>query len=212
MTKLLIVRHGYSTSNVHKTFTGHIDSPLSEIGFNQAEKLSAYINENYKVDEIYSSDLSRAFDTVMPLAKVLNKQIIKQENLREIYGGKWEGEKFDDLIEKYKEDYYLFRNNPGISRCTGGESYVEAGQRILTAVNEIAKNNLGKTVVIATHGGVIRALQCLLMKIPFEEMNKTTYVVNASVSVVEYKDGKLVWLRTDETAYLDGLVTQMPKI
>ena len=69
MTKLLIVRHGYSTSNVHKTFTGHIDSPLSEVGFKQAEKVSAYLNENYKVDENYSSDLSRAIDTVMPLAK-----------------------------------------------------------------------------------------------------------------------------------------------
>lgn len=212
MTKILIVRHGYSQSNVNKTFTGHIDSPLSETGVKQAQKASLFIKENYSVDEIYSSDLKRAVDTVRPLAEMLNKPIKTDVALREIFGGKWEGAKFSQLIDEYEQDYSLFRNNPGISRCTGGESYVEAGDRIYAAVENIAKKHQGKTIVIATHGGVIRALQCLIMHIPFEKMYEVDFVVNASVSEIDYSNGKFAWVKSCSTEYLDGLVTEMPKI
>ena len=68
MVKILLVRHGQSLSNDSGTITGQIDSPLSNLGLKQAELVSNYIFKNYSVNAIYSSDLTRAVDTLKPLS------------------------------------------------------------------------------------------------------------------------------------------------
>ena len=79
MTTILIVRHGFSESNKLKTFTGHIDAPLSDVGVEQARLTCEYIEKNYIIDNIYSSDLSRAVNTLKPLADALGIEIIKEK-------------------------------------------------------------------------------------------------------------------------------------
>ncbi len=211
MSKILIVRHGNSLSNIDKTFTGHIDSPLSELGERQAQKVCEFIEKNYKIDAIYSSDLSRAINTVKPFADRKGIKIQLDKNLREIYGGKWEGVKFSDIANEFSSDFSIWKETPGLARCTGGESYLEATNRIVDAVYKIATENDGKTVVVATHGGVIRGLQCRLSGLPLERMSEINYVVNASVSEIDFSDGILKWLGCCNCDYLNGLITEMPK-
>ena len=68
MVKFIIVRHGYSVFNKERRFTGHVDAPLDERGIEQAKRNAEYVIANYKIDCIYSSDLSRAYHTVKPIA------------------------------------------------------------------------------------------------------------------------------------------------
>ena len=68
MVKFIVVRHGFSSSNLDKTLTGHLDAPLVEMGYKQGQAVSEYIFNNYKIDAIYSSDLIRAVQTVEKLA------------------------------------------------------------------------------------------------------------------------------------------------
>lgn len=211
MTKIYIIRHGNSMSNVEKTFTGHIDSPLSNLGKIQAEKVCDFVVDNLHVDKIYSSDLTRAYNTVLPLAKKLNLEIIKNKGLREIYGGKWEGEIFADLPTKYPKDFSVWQKTPWDAVCTGGESYVQATERFIKSLSKIAEENMGKSIVVATHGGILRSFQCVAMGKPLTEMDKISYVINASVSEVNYSEGKFEWVKCFNTDYLDGLVSEMPK-
>ena len=67
-TKLIVVRHGYSVTNVTNTFAGNLDVELNEIGIMQAEKAGEYLKK-YKIDKIYSSDLVRAYKTALPIAE-----------------------------------------------------------------------------------------------------------------------------------------------
>ena len=211
MTKIYLIRHGNSLSNVDKTFTGHIDSPLSELGKIQAEKVCEFVYKNLKVDKIYSSDLSRAVDTVMPLSKKLGIDVITDKGLRGIYGGKWEGEVFANLPQKYPQDFSVWQKTPWKARCTGGESYPEATQRVVKSLTNIAESNVYKTLVIATHGGVLRSFQCSAMGLPLNRMSEISCVVNASVSEVEYDNSTFKWIKCFETDYLEGLVSEMPK-
>ena len=80
MTRFIVVRHGNSLSNIDKTFTGHIDAPLSKVGLEQAQLVSDYIFNTYKVDRVFSSDLSRAVDTIKPFAQKANLEIIKEKD------------------------------------------------------------------------------------------------------------------------------------
>ena len=103
MTTLLLIRHGQSEANLEEIFAGQINPALTEKGIEQAELTARYIADNYKVDKIYSSDLQRAHQTALQLAKIIGKDVIKSIKLREIYAGKWEGVKFLELKEKFKD-------------------------------------------------------------------------------------------------------------
>ena len=67
-TTLLLIRHGESKANEKKFFAGHLNVELSEKGKAQAVLTANYVAENYQVDTIYASDLSRAYNTAQPLA------------------------------------------------------------------------------------------------------------------------------------------------
>lgn len=89
MTKLLFVRHGESIYNNASKFTGQKDIPLTELGEKQAEVTGKFLWENYPIDAVYSSDLSRAVNTAKPLADKLGLPIHTDPRFREIDLGEW---------------------------------------------------------------------------------------------------------------------------
>lgn len=186
MVTFIIVRHGFSAFNKEKKFTGQMDVPLDEAGLEQAAETAAYVLKTYKIDAVYSSDLCRAYDTAKPVADALGLPVQTTKELREMYLGVWQGMSFDEVKEKYPEKYAIHKENVGLSRPTGGETYGELTERALAEIHKIALENDGKTVLIATHGGVVRALRCAWLSIPLTEMKNVPHVTNASVTVAEY--------------------------
>ena len=104
MTKLLLIRHGESEANNKGFFAGQYDAPLMPKGVEQAEKTANYIVEKYHPVKIYASDLKRAYDTAIPVSKLLDADIITDQRIREIYAGKWQQMSFDDLEKTYPDD------------------------------------------------------------------------------------------------------------
>ena len=82
-TTVIMVRHGESESNKKNVFTGQQNTPLTELGIKQAA-LAAEALKNVHIDKIYASDLTRAYNTGLPIAKSHGLEIEKNENLREI--------------------------------------------------------------------------------------------------------------------------------
>ena len=83
---IYLVRHGQSETNVSDTFAGQLNTPLSELGMKQSNCLLEFF-KNVKIDEIYSSVLQRAYDTIKPVADALNIKIKTDDRIKEIYGG-----------------------------------------------------------------------------------------------------------------------------
>lgn len=189
MTTLLIIRHGESQTNRTVSFAGQFDTDLEENGVFQAKLTAEYIKTNYKVDKIYSSDLIRAYKTAMVIGDALNLEVIKDVGLREINGGAWHGMKYSDIEATYPKEYYLWANDIGKSACPGGESVKELGNRIMATLKEIAEENNGKTIVIATHAVPIRVSQAIIELGSVEKMQDIPWVSNASVSVYKYENG-----------------------
>ena len=210
MVKLLVVRHGYSQSNLDGTFTGHLDAPLTDLGLKQGQLVSDYIYKNYKIDAIYSSDLTRAVTTIKPLADSLNMPIIKCKNLREIYGGIWEGKTIAKIKELYADDYNKWHSYAEDMCPTQGESMREVMIRAKNALTDIASKNTGKTVVVATHGGLIKALQGELMGLKVSELGSFDYVCNASIMEIEF-DGEFKIVNGCISHYLGEMLTEMTK-
>lgn len=213
MTTLVIVRHGQSTANLNKKFAGQrYDAELSELGHEQAKLTAEYIAENYSADKIYASDLKRAYSTAEHIAGRLGiSEIHKTPGIREIYAGKWEGMEFSAIEAQFPKAYDEWKHNIGAAHCTDGETVAEMFERVTRTILDIAENNSGKTVLLATHATPIRAMECMFRGLGAEEMKNFRWVTNASVTVAEYENGKFRIVSVSEDGHLGGAKSSLPK-
>lgn len=208
-THIYLIRHGQSEGNLRQTFLGHFDLDLTETGHEQAERTAEYL-ESMHADAIYSSDLKRAYSTALHTARRKGMAIIKNENLREIYAGEWEGRPFDELIVEYKEEYGRFRENIGLAHPTGGESVAELRDRFVGELERIASANEGKSVFVFTHATPIRATKATLDGLTLDEMQSVPWASNASVTHVVWEDGCFKVIEYGRDDFMGECATNLP--
>lgn len=204
-----MIRHGFSVANNEKRFAGHSDFPLTDIGRAQAERCAdALVNE--KIDAVYASDLSRAFDTATPVARSHDLPVIPHKGLREIFAGEWEGKTFAELEAEYPESFGVWKADLSSAHPDGGESIRRLYSRILATLDEIARENEGKTVCIATHATPVRSVCTAAMGLDHKGMTRIGWTANASISIFEYQDGRFTAIDVSRTDHLGELKTVLP--
>ena len=190
MTRLILVRHGESRANLDAVIAGHYDVPLSELGVMQAKETAEHLSSE-QIDAVYSSDLCRASATAKPHAALRGLPVIEKRELREMSCGRWEGKPFAEL-EEMEYDLFVngFRDHFFGFQMPEGESADECGRRFYDAVLQIARKHEGKTVLIASHGAVIRSFWAIIRGLSHGEADATQpYPSNASYSIAEF-DGE----------------------
>jgi probable phosphoglycerate mutase len=118
---------------------------------------------------------------------------------------------FDELCEKYPEEYSTWRNDIGRARCTGGESVRELSERVLRAIDEIARENEGKFICITTHATPIRAVCTAAAGLDVDQMSEIKWVGNASFNIFDYEDGRLTAVKLSDMEHLGDLKTGLPR-
>ena len=149
-TDLLVVRHGQSEWNAIGRWQGHADPALSELGRRQAAVAAASIGA---VDGIISSDLLRAAETAAIIAQQLGVgPVMIDERLRERDVGEWTGLTRSEINRRW----------PGwiddLRRPEGFESVDSVLLRVVDALAAIGESSPGGSLLVVTHGGVIRSL------------------------------------------------------
>lgn len=203
-TRLIIVRHGESEANIQHRFAGVFDAPLTELGRRQA-KAAADALKHVRIDAAYASDLSRAWETGEIVAAPHGLSLTADKDLREIFGGEWEGIHFREMAMLYPIEWNLWMNDMASCRCPGGESIRELGARALHACRRIAEKESGKAVLIATHSTWIKTLLPLWQGLPFEAVNDAAWVQNASITIVDYENGCWTPVILGDARHLEGL-------
>ena len=156
MNTIYVVRHGETEWNVKGLIQGQMDSPLTENGIKQAEQLSTELKD-ISFDEVFSSDLLRAKRTaeIITLERNLAIQAIKA--LREQSYGRYEGtsgEEFRKLFTRWKEMTDQERHT--FKLADDVESNEEALIRFITFLREVAIGYREKTILMVTHGAIMR--------------------------------------------------------
>ena len=159
--ELYMVRHGQTDFNKNKRLQGVIDIPLNEYGIELAEKTAEGLKD-VPFDVIYSSPLSRAFQTAEIIRGDRPVEIIPTDSLLELSFGEYEG-----LICK-GEHYNLpdpdfmkfFDNMEEYHVPPKGETIEHLVKRtssfVLGLMNDPA--NADKTILLSSHGAAIRGL------------------------------------------------------
>lgn len=153
---LYLVRHGQTQWNIEAKIQGQLDIPLTKEGEEQAHKQ----RENLKpisFSRVYSSDLIRAKRT----ADILNieRQLAVQTSqcLRERNFGSYQGKTMEEGKRKLWELLVHYSDHPHIKE-SGVETNEKMVGRVITFLREISVAHPGETILVVSHGGVMRVL------------------------------------------------------
>lgn len=108
------------------------------------------------ITAVYSSPVDRASATAAVIAEPHELSVQHLEGLNEIDFGQWSGVRFADL--EGDEAWQRWNEERGSARCPGGESMAEAVARSKSAIEGIAADHHGETIVAVTHCDIIRGL------------------------------------------------------
>ena len=103
MSFLILVRHGQSTWNLEKRFTGWVDVDLTEKGILEAKKAGSLLkNKNIKIDFYYTSLQLRANNTLKIIQQELDdkKNFTRAWELNERHYGALTGLNKIEMIKK----------------------------------------------------------------------------------------------------------------
>ncbi len=184
LTRLIIVRHCQAQGNLERFFQGKIDSDITPLGRKQIEATAEFL-KNEKTDIIYTSTKKRAQLSAHGINKYHNAPVVIDERLCEIDAGKWEGVHLTDIEKLYPEQFYNWENSPSKFHAPDGESMTEVYDRVSSALDDIIRNNNGKTVCIVSHGCAIKNMICYLHGKSAEHIGEFPLGTNMSVNIVE---------------------------
>ena len=187
MTRIYLIRHCEAAGNQRRTFQGHTDNDITELGKKQLEFLSERF-KNIEIDKMYSSPLKRAVKTAEAAAKGKRLGITKLYGLIELNGGVVEDKPFKETFEANPDLADAWDNHPQDFAPKGGEPMQNAYRRIWDTIMFIARENRGKTVAAATHGGVLRCLNCRFIYGDITHLKDTPWSDNTAVSLIEFDD------------------------
>lgn len=200
VTTLYLIRHGVTVGGEQRRYKGSIDVPLSDEGWEQAQKTAAFICSDVarraakaeqeghapsRLKAIYASPLSRALRTAEAICAPLGMHPFVYPDLRERHFGVWEGMTFSEIKEQYPEEFSAWAHNPLDHAPTGGETTREVETRCVKAMHEILDRHKGESLAIVAHGGVNRVMLCNIMGLPLEHIFRIEQD-NAAVSIIEF--------------------------
>ena len=108
MVKIILIRHGETDWNREQIFRGRIDVALNEVGLAQAGAVKESLKD-VKIDRIYSSPLSRAFETASVLGENRGLGVEIEKGFIDIDFGKWQ----DFHTKRSKKNIMVFMK-PGL--------------------------------------------------------------------------------------------------
>ncbi len=157
---VLVLRHGQSEWNAVHRWQGVADSPLTELGRNQAiETAWTLAGLDVTFSSIWSSDLSRAHETAAIIGDALALGPPTLEpRLREAHAGEWEGLTPDEIEVSWPGWLEQHHRPPSF------EPFDTVVARTVDALHHIAGRTIGAAAgrapaaLVVAHSGVIRSL------------------------------------------------------
>ena len=155
MNTFYIARHGETEGNRDKRLSGWLDTPLTDTGLDPTTEVLTKL-AGIQIDEIYSSDIGRAFITAYVISRGLNftEEIQRLAGLREMNYG--------DAAHMYIDDAY--KQYEGLGKNTqfappNGESFEQMRERALATVGRLNDNHEDANILLVCHSGVMAAIK-----------------------------------------------------
>ncbi|CDR82550.1 histidine phosphatase family protein [Lactobacillus delbrueckii subsp. lactis] len=180
MEKILyLMRHGQTLFNLEHKIQGWCDSPLTELGINQAKIAGRYFTDNkLKLDHCYSSTSERACDT-LELVTGGKLPYTRLKGIKEWNFGCFEA--MDDFLNPplpYDDFFVKY----------GGESQDGVSERMAKTLSQVMEQEDHHFVLAVSHGG---AMACFLR---YYKQTLPHGIKNCTILRLKYEDGQFTLL------------------
>lgn len=151
-----LCRHGQTQWNHSKTLQGQLNSPLTELGEQQAIALGQKARQ-WDIEKVASSSLGRAVQTATLCAQQLNVPRSEYPLLAERHFGDWQGKPAAQLAD-YQQFRQIRYSQPDTRPPGRGESTNMVIERLTTGLSQLAEQEAARRILVISHGD---ALACL---------------------------------------------------
>ncbi|MCI5504156.1 MAG: alpha-ribazole phosphatase [Anaerobutyricum sp.] len=183
--RIYLVRHGETELNQKKCYYGHMDVGLSEKGVKQAKAIGAFF-QNRSFDVVVSSPLIRAVKTAEYILGGREQKIVVDERLSEQNFGIFEGFTYEQLLERYPDEFQSWNQDFSGYRIPGGESFSDVRDRIDNYLKELIGRD--GTMLLVAHKGTLGHFLASSLGLPLEGYWNFVFE-QGSYSCIDYEDG-----------------------
>lgn len=180
MAIFLLIRHGENNHSKGGRLAGRLPGThLNERGQQQAQALAEQLAKA-PIQAIYSSPLERALETAGPLAQVKGLTVTPCPGLIEVDIGDWQGKKIKGLSRL--KLWRIVQNTPSLMRFPGGETFLEAQQRICQELLALASQHDPKHLIVCfSHADPIKLAVAYFTGMPLDTFQRLS-VSTASIT------------------------------
>lgn len=160
---VFIARHGETTHNLAGRIGG--DADLSEGGHQFAKALPEILQEIHGTAPltVWTSTLRRTMQT----ASYIEGPKLQWKALDELDAGGCDGLTYEEIEQRYPEDFALRDEDKFHFRYRGGESYADLVLRLEPVIMEVERQ---ENILIVGHQAVLRAILAYFLNKPHEEL------------------------------------------
>lgn len=168
---------------------------LNAVGRDEAARVAERL-ASVPIAAIYSSPIERAQETARAIAERVGVPVQVNDAFIEIDVGEWTGRTFQELgAAPYADEWRRFNTFRSGTRAGGGELMLDAQVRGVSALLALRAEYAGRTVVVVSHGDVIRAAVAYFTGVPLD-LSRRLEIATASITTLTLSadDARLVTL------------------
>jgi probable phosphoglycerate mutase len=185
-TVVLLVRHGLTPTTGIKLPGRAPGLHLSDEGRRQAEAAALRIGKLPRVAAVYSSPITRARETGLPIARAVKRALRIERDLADLDVGDWTGLSLKQAARR--PEWETVQRNPSNFRFPDGESFPEMQARMTSALGRIVARHPGQVVVAVSHADPIKAAVAQALGTPLDLFQRIS-IAPSSISAVAYRRG-----------------------
>lgn len=168
MKELYFVRHGQTEWNAIRRMQGQWNSDLNDLGRAQADVNGRFLS-TLDIEHMVASPLDRTRQTAEIINGHLDLPVHYDERIMEWDCGDWSGEMWDQVADKWPEEFAAWQADPYHYRGPNCENYPDMIERARPFLDEILA--LPHTrIAIVSHGMIGRVMVSILLDMTIDEM------------------------------------------
>ena len=185
--KITYISHGATIYSEEARFSDVLNYPqLNDAGQEEVEKITEFLRlRGIKNDRIYTSPATRTLQTAQVIAKLYKKDYEVVNDLTPRKCGAFNGLTYEQIEEKYPEEFDKLINDPSVPTPSDAESLNDFVIRIGNIVDRIVDENISNRIIIVTTPDIIKAAICNALNIPASSLPKI-YIKTGSATQISY--------------------------
>jgi probable phosphoglycerate mutase len=197
MTVFHLLRHGERQES--RVLVGRLPGvALSPRGRAEIAAVAERLAEG-NIAALYSSPLERTRESAEIVAARLGLPVALHDDLIELDFGEWTGATFEAI--RADPRWPAWANHRSLATIPGGESMRQVQRRAVEALLEIGEAHPDASVVLVSHGDVIRAMLVFALGMPLDFYAR-----------IEVAQGSLSTVRIDATGIRVLAINERPRL